>query len=195
MLICGYNVSLELIQIATKLIQVVTNFAVIAGVIFALWQYKISLFSQKFSNAQILVNSFYNSLKEGDIQAFKDIIMLRGESAGGDNNGHYLTGDGELEDFSVYFVEGSPDDGAFNRIVSNLDRVCYFAVKDNINLKFFYSELGQFINISHEVLKAIPSGGFRGQTLLSSFVNIKYCFNDLNKNNSSVPIKIIGYIE
>ena len=181
MLICGYNVSPELFQI-------LANLAVIAGVIFAVRQYRINLFSQKFQNAQTLIRSFYQSLEKGDIQAFRDVIVMRGESAGGDNAGHYLTEDGQLVDFSVYFAEGAPDNGALDRIVNSLERVCYFAKEsNNVNVQFFYSELGQFLNISHEILEAMSS--------LSGFENIQKCFNELKHNYPDIPIKIIGYIE
>lgn len=171
-----YNVSCDFIQLII----------IIGGLFVAIRQYKISLFSQKFENAQTLVKSFYDSLEDEDIKAFKDIIMLRGESAGGDNAGHYMDENGQLKDFGDYFAEGAPDNRALERIVDSLERVCYFAKdNNNINAKFFYSELGQFINISYEILAAIPF----------SFENIEYCFNELNKKYTDIPIKTIGHIE
>ena len=115
----------------------------------------MSLFSQKLQNAQALVNSFYKSLRKDDIHEFRDIIMLRGEAAGGDNIGHYVREDGQLHDFSLYFAEGAPDGGALERIVYNLSRVCFFANKESVNLQFFYSELGHYIRICYEICEAI----------------------------------------
>ena len=171
-----YNLSFDFIQCVV----------VIGGLIYAIKQYKISLFSQKFENAQILVKSFYDSLEQGDLKAFKDVIMLRGEAAGGDNAGHYMDKNGQLRDFGEYFAEGAPDNRALERIVDSLERACYFAKdNNNINVEFFYSELGQFINISYEILAAIPF----------SSENIEYCFNELNKKYPDIPIKTIGHIE
>ena len=117
---------------------------------------------------------------------FRDIIMLRGESAGGDCSGHYMGKDGKLYDFSEYFCEGAPDGGALERIVYNLNRICLFAKEEKINLFFFYSEMGHFIQICYEILNAMSAKGNE---------NIYLCFKEMEQKYSNVPIRIIGYIE
>lgn len=183
MTICGYEINPITLQIWVNITQILINVAAIIGVGFAVRQYWITLFSQRFQNAKTLVDSFYSSLEEGDIQAFKKVIELRGESAGGDNKGHYQDEQGNLQNFSSYFTEGPTDGGRLNRIVNNLERVCHFADKKSIDIEFFYSELGRFINICHEILWAISIGSD----------NIDRCFNEMKKIKS--PTKIIGYIE
>ena len=152
----------------------------------AICTYKMSLFSQRLQNAQMLVKSFYSSLYENDLNSFRDIIMLRGEPAGGDGNGHYMGRDGKLQNFGEYFSEGAPDSGALERIVYNLNRICLFAKEENINLCFFYSEMGHFIQIRYEILSAMSD---------ASNKNIFYCFKEMKQKYSGIPIKIIGYIE
>lgn len=149
----------------------------------------MSLFSQKLQNAHALVKSFYSSLREGDVKRFRDIIILRGESAGGDSNGHYMRDDGQLCDFSEYFTEGAPDEGALERIVLNLDRVCSFARKETVDLRFFYSELGQYIQICHEILKAMCNAeNVEDDNIMRSFKELKSSYAD-------VIMSVVGYIE
>ena len=151
----------------------------------AISTHKMSLFSQKLQNAQALVNSFYKSLRKDDIHEFRDIIMLRGEAAGGDNRGHYVGEDGQLHDFSLYFAEGAPDGGALERIVYNLSRVCFFANKESVNLQFFYSELGHYIRICYEICEAINDVD----------ENLMHCYKELEAKYSHIRMVNIGHIE
>ena len=73
----------------TLMVSTVAAVAAILAWLVARRAYTMSLYSQKLQNAQALVNNFYYSLREKDIDEFRGIIMLRGESAGGDNQGHY----------------------------------------------------------------------------------------------------------
>lgn len=112
--------------------------------------------------------------------------MLRGEAAGGDGKGQYLGEDGKLHNFSEYFSEGAPDDGALERIVYNLNRICLFAREGSINLNFFYSELGHFIHVCYEILIAMNDNGNE---------NIVHCFKEIEHKYSGIPMKVIGNIE
>ena len=103
--------NLELMTIVTMCVTVCSLIISVYSLFIARGTYKMALFSQKFQNAQTLIKSFYSSLRKEDEPNFRDIIMLRGESAGGDNNGHYMGKDGELHNFSEYFCEGAPDGG------------------------------------------------------------------------------------
>ena len=197
MTICGYEINPITLPIT---LQMWVNVAVIAGLWFTVRQYKITLFSQKFQNAKTLVDSFYSSLEKGDIQAFENVIELRGEPAGGDNKGHYQDEQGNLQNFSSYFTEGATDGGRLDRIVNNLERVCHFANKKSINIEFFYSELGQFISICHEILLAMSidyNESVKTEKAMSSNTsgsdNIDRCFEEMMK--MEIPIKIIGYVE
>lgn len=149
--------------------------------------HRMALFSQKLQNAQALISSFYSSLEENDIHDFREIIVLMGEAAGGDNYGHYLGEDSQLHDFSVYFSEGAPDGGVLGRIVYNLNRVCFFAKNEGINLYFFYSELGRFIRICYEILNVMDS--------IDKDEDIVRCYQELEQKYFNVPMRIIGSVE
>lgn len=148
--------------------------------------HRMSLFSQKLQNAHALVKSFYDSLREDDVKKFRDIIMLRGEAAGGDNNGHYMGKDGQLYDFSEYFAEGAPDKGALERIIFNLNRVCSFAKAESVDMRFFYSELGHYVRICHEILEAMQD---------TDYENITRSFKELENDYADLIVRVIGYIE
>ncbi len=168
------------------LISAVSCITSVASLCIAKSTHRMSLFSQKLQNAHALVESFYGSLRGDDVKEFRDIIILRGESAGGDNNGHYIGENGRLCDFSEYFAEGAPDKGALERIVFNLNRVCCFAKVESVDLRFFYSELGHYVRICHEILEAMHN---------TDYENITRSFKELENDYANLIMRCIGYIE
>lgn len=176
---------IELTQVMTNIIAVLGLIISGSSLFIAIRTHKMSLFSQKLQNAQALTNSFYNSLRKDDIHNFREIIMLRGESAGGDNYGHYMGEDGQLHDFSLYFAEGAPDGGSLERIVHNLNRVCLFANNKSIDLQFFYSELGHYIKVCYEIC----------ETINSADENLIHCYKELKEKYSHIYVVNVGHIE
>ena len=99
--------------------------------------------------------------------------------------------DGRLCNFSVYFAEGAPDHGALDRIIDNLNRICFFAKEEKIDMEYFYSDLWHFLVLSHEILAALKA--FSSIKIDDS--NIMRCFQEMECKYSYVPKKRIGYIE
>ena len=139
------------------------------------------------------LKNFYQPLEEGDIEEFKMVIIDRGDPAGGDCNGHYRDENNELFDFGNRFCEGPVDNGALSRIVDSLDRICFFALKGQVDCDYVFAELGQFLSISYEVLNAIHCGN-GPEKLLSLFKNIERFYGKY-KNNTEIPVRTIGYAE
>jgi hypothetical protein len=181
------------LDVLSKIFLVIGNAVFILATAIAFREYKANLRHKALTNAILLVEKFYETLEDGDIDAFKQVIIDRGESAGGDNNGHFCDESGQLQDFGGYFSEGPPDNGAMDRIVHNLDRTCFFAMQGQVDRDYIFAELGQFIGISHEILNVIPYIEPK-EKIISLFRHIKI-FYEKYKNNNKIPVRVIGYIE
>jgi hypothetical protein len=188
------KIAVTTLDIISKIFTVIGNIVFVLATLIAFREYRANQRHKALSNAILLVEKFYQALEGSDIEVFKQVIVARGESAGGDSNGHFCDEDGQLHDFGVYFSEGSPDNGAMDRIIHNLDRTCFFAMQGQVDNDYIFAELGQFIAISYEILDVIPYIE-PGENILSLFRNVKI-FHEMYKSNTrDIPVRIIGYIE
>lgn len=67
----------------------------------------------------------------------------------GAKKGHFFSHDNQELPFYSLFSEGPDDNGAVNRIVEQIDLICYEALKSTIYVRFMYSRIGQLMNTTH----------------------------------------------
>lgn len=169
------------------------------GVIVAVIVYFLDLRTKKLTNAVNIVSTFYNYINENDIKNFERVIAANSKALGGDGKGHWMDTERKMRDFGSYYTDTPSDGGSLHKITVELERICYLLMRSNAcDKEYVYTELGQFLTVTHTILCAIDmkdrSGG-RCDFLIDDFPNIKKFYDFAKEKYTNTPSRVFGYID
>jgi hypothetical protein len=133
-------------------------FAVVGGFI-AIQTYLGNQKQRRLENSFRLVVMFRESLHEKDIEAWKNIFHATSEPSGAEKG--YLVkviDEKRLKrPLSDLFSEGSPDNGAVERMAELFDLISSEALNETIEFRLVYFQLGQLMDTTHSWLTLIDN--------------------------------------
>lgn len=121
---------------------------ILISTIIALLTYYQSIKQSKLENALLLLNRFENRFRGNDAEQFRRFVRLSYEGIGA-VGGAFVLENGELWSFENLFTEGTPDGGAFIRIMDGLENISYEWNKHTISRRYVYYSIGHLLNFCH----------------------------------------------
>ena len=114
---------------------------------------------RRLENIFRLITVFKESLHEEDIQAWQNIFHACSEPAGAKEGFlvEYIDCQRLQRPLSALFSEGPPDNGAIERMAELFDLISSEAVKETIELRIVYFQLGQLMDTIHSWLRKIDN--------------------------------------
>lgn len=140
--------------------------AVIGGCI-AIWTYLGNQKQRRLENSFRLIVLFKESLREEDIEAWKNIFHAASEPAGAKKGYLVEVIDGKRvqRPLSDLFSEGPPDNGAVERMAEFFDLISSQALNETIEMRLVYFQLGQLMDTVHSWLTSIDNPFGKGTFL------------------------------
>lgn len=115
---------------------------------------------RRLENSFRLLKLFNELLDTEDISAWKFIFHATSEPAGAKDGYMVVVIDNRFEQLplSDLFSEGTPDNGAIERMAELFDLIAFEATKNTIEFRVVYFQLGQLMNSVHLWLTKIEAG-------------------------------------
>lgn len=126
----------------------------VVGGLIALQTYLGNQKQRRLENSFRLVAMFRESLYEKDIEAWKNVFHATSEPAGAEKGYLVEVLDGKRlqRPLSYLFSEGSPDNGAVERMAEFFDLICGEVLNETIEVRLVYFQLGQLMDTTHSWL-------------------------------------------
>jgi hypothetical protein len=180
------NTSLEIISEIRGWLTVLLS---ILGFTLAYKTYLNNQKQRRLENSFKLVSLFKESLQKDDIEIWKDIFLSCSEPSGSKEGyfkvshygDHFIKCLHKIDDkrkpenlifeeipFSYLFMEGSPDDGAIQRMAELFDLISFQILNETVDEKLIYFELGQLMDNVKLWLSFIDNP-FDNKTFLEEF--------------------------
>ncbi|WP_009634041.1 hypothetical protein [Synechocystis sp. PCC 7509] len=137
----------------------ITLFFAVSGGCIVIWTYLGNRKQRRLENSFRLVVMFRESLHEKDIEAWKTIFHATSEPAGA-KRGYlveFVDGKRLQRPLSDLFSEGSPDNGAVERMAEFFELISREALNDTFELRLVYFQLGQLMDTIHLWLTTIDN--------------------------------------
>ncbi|MCD9483202.1 hypothetical protein GLP25_08365 [Photobacterium phosphoreum] len=116
------------------------------GATVALVTYKSAQRQRKLENSLKLLELFHKNIEKSDIGNWKALFQSSSEPSGA-KKGHFVSSYHQQVPLTSLFSEGPEDHGATVRITEQIDLICYEVLKNNIELRIIYSNLGQLMDV------------------------------------------------
>lgn len=164
-------------------------FLIIVGSSIALRTYMVSQRQKRLENSLRLIDIFFDNLEQNDLVEWKRIFVNSSEPSGA-KNGHFFSNDNQELLFCSLFSEGPDDNGEANRIVEQIDLICYEALKGTIDVRFMYSRIGQLMNTTHSWL-----GSGESSFISEHYPSFSRIMKKYKKGFGKWPTKTYSYCE
>lgn len=133
---------------------------------------------RRLENSFRLLELFNESLETGDIGAWKWIFHATSEPAGVEDGYMFLGGTSEQRPLSDLFSEGTPDNGAIERMAELFDLISFEALNKTIEFRVIYFQLGQLMNSVHLWLTKVGSLHERGSFVEENYPNFARLYKE-----------------
>lgn len=143
--------------VASEIRNWVTLLLAVFGGIVGFRQYLIGQRQRRLENSFRIIDWFERTIHDETIEQWRQIFHAASEPAGA-SPGHFVhiaNGHRSELPFSSLFTEGTPDNGAIERLAEVFDLIGHYAKDQTIDLRIVYFQLGQIMDTIHYWLNMI----------------------------------------
>ena len=155
-----------------------TLIVLIIGGFISLRTYQRNQRQRELENSFRLITMFKESLYEGDIKEWKNIFHGTSEPAGAEEGFFVDIIDGKRIQcpLSDLFSEGSPDNGAIERMAELFDLISSEILNGNVEVRLIYFQLGQLMDTTHCWSKLINNPYEEGTFLQENYPSFDHLY-------------------
>ena len=168
-------------------------FVAIGGTI-ALSAYFQNQRQRRLENALKLLALFKESLRENDLEHWKDLFVGTCEPASAPP-GHFINRDGRVVPLDVMWSEGSEDDDAIQRMAESFEIICYEILSGTVEVRIVWFEIGQLMSEMHKWLNDVDGPNKEGLFLARRYPSIKKVFEKYKGKFKEWPCRIHAQFE
>jgi len=135
-------------MICPEYLDLIRTLAIVIGVTVGVVTYRAGQRQRKLENSLKLLELFKDNLEKTDISNWKKVFQASSEPSGAEK-GCFLSDNEKQIPLTSLFSEGPDDHGSTVRITEQIDLVCFEILKDTIELRIIFSNIGQLMSVIH----------------------------------------------